>query len=277
MKIGQFAKVLLVAVILVQIPVFYPQHDIVLSQSINCGSQLFFESKVQGEDVGLWKVVDIESEELRNLTNPAPVSSFVIEWLGVDSTEIVVNIFYNYQYSFLALIDTDSGSIHNITVPINSIMDFLITVSPDQRLVLFNSTRDNNDSLHYFMITTGDIGIVEDEWLPWFRWSWSPDKTKIIYANFEGTENPNINNTYLVILDIETLQIRSITDESHGITHENYPYPKWSPDGTQVAFESWINGSYEIFLIDIDGSNMRQITDSPENNVNPIWIPCPSE
>ena len=43
-------------------------------------------------------------------------------------------------------------------------------------------------------------------------------------------------------------------------------YPAWSPDGKTIAFSSdrihdgWLA---EIWLIDADGSNLRQVTDSP--------------
>lgn len=38
-------------------------------------------------------------------------------------------------------------------------------------------------------------------------------------------------------------------------------YPSWSHDGTEIAFVSYVENSYEIFIMNNDGTNVRQITD----------------
>jgi len=55
--------------------------------------------------------------------------------------------------------------------------------------------------------------------------------------------------------------------------------PTWSPDGNQIAFYSKQDGDYEIYVINIDGSGLQQITlnddGDPNNNsdddVSPDW------
>ena len=50
--------------------------------------------------------------------------------------------------------------------------------------------------------------------------------------------------------------------------------PRWSPDGTQIAFYSDRSGSYGIWVMDPDGSGQTQITVDPETPiVNPVWSP----
>ena len=46
---------------------------------------------------------------------------------------------------------------------------------------------------------------------------------------------------------------------------ENYS-PNFSPDGTQIAFASSRLGNGEIYLMDVNGSNLRQITFTPDFN-----------
>src|ERR1044072_7168181 len=51
-------------------------------------------------------------------------------------------------------------------------------------------------------------------------------------------------------------------------------YPRWSPDGKKVAFASDRGGSYEIWTMDADGTNLRQLTfNSPPNTSFPVWSP----
>ncbi|NDJ60963.1 MAG: hypothetical protein GYB67_07550, partial [Chloroflexi bacterium] len=45
----------------------------------------------------------------------------------------------------------------------------------------------------------------------------------------------------------------------------------WSPDGTQLAFESRRDGNFEIYVMNADGSNVRRLTDHPEPDWSPAW------
>ena len=49
--------------------------------------------------------------------------------------------------------------------------------------------------------------------------------------------------------------------------------PSWSPDGTRLAFASDISGNYDLWLMDWDGSNLTQLTSSPDNEFEPTWSP----
>lgn len=53
--------------------------------------------------------------------------------------------------------------------------------------------------------------------------------------------------------------------------------PDWSPDGTQLAFSSDRDGLGDIFLVNADGTNLRQITVDPlparTNEFWPRWSP----
>ena len=49
--------------------------------------------------------------------------------------------------------------------------------------------------------------------------------------------------------------------------------PAWSPDGRQIAFESDLDGDREIFVMNADGSNVRQITHNTLWDEGPAWSP----
>ncbi|MCI6437491.1 TolB family protein, partial [Fibrobacter sp.] len=47
-------------------------------------------------------------------------------------------------------------------------------------------------------------------------------------------------------------------------------HPTWSPDGKLIAFSSNRSGSYQIYIMRKDGSNVTRITNSGENT-SPTW------
>lgn len=49
--------------------------------------------------------------------------------------------------------------------------------------------------------------------------------------------------------------------------------PTWSPDGTQLAFFSGMSGNNDIWIMDADGANKRQITIDPADDRRPGWSP----
>ena len=50
-------------------------------------------------------------------------------------------------------------------------------------------------------------------------------------------------------------------------------YPAWSPDGTQIAFNSDRDGDQEIYVMAQDGTNQTRITDDPGRDYYSAWSP----
>jgi Tol biopolymer transport system component len=50
-------------------------------------------------------------------------------------------------------------------------------------------------------------------------------------------------------------------------------WPKWSPDGTRLAFVSNRNGNNDIFIVNADGGGLFQLTTSDQDDHTPSWSP----
>ncbi len=48
---------------------------------------------------------------------------------------------------------------------------------------------------------------------------------------------------------------------------------EWSPDGTQIAFESRRAGNWDVYVVDDDGTNLRAITTDAANDGAVAWRP----
>jgi Tol biopolymer transport system component len=90
----------------------------------------------------------------------------------------------------------------------------------------------------------------------------SPDGQFLAYQSADLQPN-------LFVLQVGKPTANQITDDP---TNELGPH--WSPDGRRIAYYSNQTGSYQIWLINADGSGARQITEADGPGVvHPIWSP----
>lgn len=94
--------------------------------------------------------------------------------------------------------------------------------------------------------------------------SWSPDAKAIAYTAYgpSGTDIV-VSRIYEGILQ----------RPAKGVGNNHLA--AFSPDGTRIAFSSSRdgNGNYEIYVVNIDGSGLRQLTTNRADDVTPTWSP----
>ena len=88
-----------------------------------------------------------------------------------------------------------------------------------------------------------------------------------------GTEfvirHPALTQEDLVIFDRDGSNWRNLTDDKF-----RDRLPRWSPDGKTIAFSSDRSGKFQIWMINADGSNLRQITFSEKTGASsPVFSP----
>jgi len=65
--------------------------------------------------------------------------------------------------------------------------------------------------------------------------------------------------------------MRTDGTDQHDLTPDNFrhAWPRWSPDGQRIAFTSRRTGDYELWVINRDGSGLRQLTQSSGGHYSP--------
>ena len=49
--------------------------------------------------------------------------------------------------------------------------------------------------------------------------------------------------------------------------------PSWSPDGEKIAFSSFRDGKFNIYLMNPDGTNQIRLDSLSGHNIQPDWRP----
>jgi len=85
----------------------------------------------------------------------------------------------------------------------------------------------------------------------------SPDGTQLVF----------VRGLHVFVCRTDGTDVRQLTQgDSTG------RWPQWSPDGTRLVFYSNSSGVYQLWIINVDGSGLRQVTNAPRPGANqPVW------
>lgn len=137
--------------------------------------------------------------------------------------------------------------------------------------------RDRNH-VSYAFSNTLRVSDIDDS-----QGSWSPDGTQIVLSSLRaGSWLPDV---YIGSADPSSHELCRVTFDGDNAPPESSfklflasyyswgNYPRWSPDGTQIVFNSQVSGDFEVYRVDTNGDNRRQLTDSPGYDIMADWSP----
>jgi WD40 repeat protein len=234
------------------------------------GSQVAVGSK--DDQIYIWNIYS--GQLIRTLSLPVGgMSPLALDW-SADGT-FIVSPYSNDTESMILIWDSNTGSILGTIRLQNRVMD--LELSPDDQYIAYATL---NGSVPAIVPATPDtlVGTIIYSWdkdvylkelgsaqpirlttnAEAGNVSWSPDGTRFAFV---ASRTPSTADIYIRNSDgsgeVQITQNMRVSDLA------------WSPDGTRIGFRS----DHEIYVININGSNLINVSNHPSLDSTPTWSP----
>jgi hypothetical protein len=135
--------------------------------------------------------------------------------------------------------------------------------SPDGSQIAFSSTRPTNAGWHVWVMNADGSALrqVTGEWST--APAWSPDGTRLAFSAADGAT---------AVVNTDGSGLHQLTHPPIGYTEEQ---ASWSPDGSTLVFprRQTNENDPQLFLVDADGTNERQLTSANGASRFASWSP----
>jgi TolB protein len=159
--------------------------------------------------------------------------------------------------SEIYIVNRDGSNLRRLTN--HPAIDSTPTFSPTGTQIAFTSERTGTPQIYTINVDGSGMRRISSE-IYADRATWSPAPLNEIA--FTARTGPGFD---IKILNVASGETRQITFGEG--TNES---PAWAPNGRHLAFMSTRQGRSQIFVVDRDGRNLRQIT-RDGNNTTPHW------
>lgn len=238
------------------------------------GQWIVFMSEQSG-NVDIW-MMGADGTNPVNLTSASIEPDTVPQWS--PDGQFIAYLSGDSERSQIRLINMESREISTVTeTSTHSYIAFdwspnLMQIAVVETMIAENDVESNNSGLTQISILSID-GVLLQSYRPTQPVSdikWSPDGSKFLL-----TVTGSVDSTApdFIIMSFDGSEQEIIIPEDFGFWVSD-----WSPNGTSIAFSTistQIDGtSASIWIVDADGSNLRNLTESSSINAAfPDWSP----
>ena len=137
--------------------------------------------------------------------------------------------------------------------------------SPTGDRVAFDRVTDGSSDLWAVDLRGRAVPLTRGTALDEANPTWAPDGKHIAFDAADAKGNLDV-----YVLDLVTGEERRLTQEP-SLDFQ----PAWSPDGTQIAFTSDRSGDWDIWVMNADGTGVRDLSRNPKGtDDSPAWRPA---
>jgi len=160
----------------------------------------------------------------------------------------------------ICIMNADGSGLHRLT-PLDGYARYYASLAPDGESVVYSQYREANVYEIYEMaIATGVAVRLTDRLGVSNSPEISPDGKSIVFMR-----DPGASDQYQI-----WLMNRDGSNQRRLFSGRGWD-PTWSPDGSQILFASDMDGTVQLYRIDLDGSNPKRISDLPAIRGRSDW------
>ena len=209
-------------------------------------------------------IMDIEGKNLQNLTN-SPTHEFQPTF-SPDGQRMAYVSSRHDGYLEIYVMNLSTKVSHRLTN--HPKHDANPAWSPDGRWIAFDSNRTGRYHIYKIEPDGENLQQLTHEGWDNYNAAWSPDSQFIAFGSFRSG---------IYVMDADGENPRRLPNQPR-----RGQLPSWSPDGKQIAFSDMtleakrdilLMPDRNIYTVNVDGSDLRQRTRHPADDLAPVWSP----
>lgn len=178
--------------------------------------------------------------------------------------------------SQIFLVASDGTKLDSLMPPMEGVVDMHPSWSPDGQSIVFASDRDGNFELFLYTINSDQVIQLTEtvEGVENLEPAWSPNGEMIVFTR--QSEAATVSPSALYILVVEKGAAYRLTPPI--VMGRGDRDATWSPDSKRIAFTSDRLGSSvipsnDLFVVNVDGSDLTRVTKLVGNEYHPTFSP----
>ncbi|HSR34475.1 MAG TPA: hypothetical protein VLY63_28230 [Anaerolineae bacterium] len=151
------------------------------------------------------------------------------------------------------------------------------TPTPRPEWLAFETDRGSLGDYEIFVMTSEGARATNltNSWADDVSPVWSPDGRRIAFVSWRDTLSGKWSlepgSIYIMDFDPDAGAAGNLVRLTDGTNNDTWP--TWAPDGKRIAFQSDRGGDLDIWVINVDGSGLRNLTNNPGRDEHPAWSP----